>query len=233
MGNQSIKPATLTRARFIETRLHPLVPIFRSYEELFAGLSSLNDALLEHQTINRLTHIQTKCTLANMERQIAGYSSNVHYLLSKIASMAQLVSDTLALRDQQISLRNQQIAQEQNTQLTEMTRLTVQDSATVRVIGVATLIFLPTTFVAVSPCSNHRLAKLISIAQTLFGTQLFYLEPSTHSLGISPHIWILFAISVPFTLLTMAWWLFRKRHHEKKRQAVWNTEEEAGNEKTH
>lgn len=155
MGNQPIKPATLTRARFIESRLHPLVPIFQSYEELFTGLSSLNDTLLEHQIINRLSHLQIRCTLGNMTRQIAGYTSNVHHLLRKITSMAQLVSDTLALRDQQISLRNQQIAQEQNAQLTEMTLLTVQDSATVRVIGVATLIFLPTTFVAVSIMLNR------------------------------------------------------------------------------
>jgi hypothetical protein len=154
MGNQPVKPATLTRARFIESRLHPLVPIFRSYEELFTGLSTLNDTLLDCQTINRTSHVQITCTLGNMTRQIAGYTDNVHHLLRKIASMAQLVSDTLALRDQQISLRNQQIAQEQNKQLTEMTRLTVQDSATLRVIGVATLIFLPTTFVAVSLSSQ-------------------------------------------------------------------------------
>jgi hypothetical protein len=74
--------------------------------------------------------------------------------------------------------------------------------------------------------------KLIKSAQTLFGTQLFYLDPGTHSLGVSPHVWVLFAISVPFTLLTMAWWLIRKRHHEKRRQSFWSSdEEEAGDEK--
>jgi hypothetical protein len=141
--NLPISANTLTRARFIEQRLLPLVSIFRSYEETFTGLSQLNDALFTRQSISLDSHTQMKCTLQNMSRQIMSYADDVQFLLRKIDSMAQLLSDMLALK-------NQHIAQEQNTQLTKMTQLTVQDSATVRVIGVATLVFLPTTFVAVS-----------------------------------------------------------------------------------
>jgi hypothetical protein len=189
MGNQPIKPATLTRARFIESRLHPLVPIFRSYEEIFTGLLNLNDTLLERNHINRSSHQQMKCVLGNMNRQIVGYADNVHHLLRKIASMAQLVSDTLALRDQQISLRNQQIAQEQNRQLTEMTRLTVQDSATVRIIGVATLVFLPTTFVAVSSSSlGTWLMELILITDPIWHTVVLLGSNDSFSCSISTDV---------------------------------------------
>jgi hypothetical protein len=136
-----ISANTLTRARFIEERLLPLVSIFRSYEKTFSGLLELNDRLLNRESTE--TQLQMKSTLQNMNNQVAAYTDNVHHLLRKIASMAQLLSDMLALK-------NQHIAQEQNNQLTKMTQLTVQDSATVRVIGVATLVFLPTTLVAVS-----------------------------------------------------------------------------------
>jgi uncharacterized membrane-anchored protein len=59
------------------------------------------------------------------------------------------------------------------------------------------------------------------IVQTLFSTQLFYLTPD-RSLEVSPHIWVLFAISVPFTILTMVWWVVRKRQHEAKRRSLYD-----------
>jgi uncharacterized membrane protein YozB (DUF420 family) len=58
---------------------------------------------------------------------------------------------------------------------------------------------------------------------------LFYLDATTHALAASPQMWIMFAISIPFTLLTIAWWLIRKRHHEKRRQ--WTNDEETNDGK--
>jgi hypothetical protein len=142
-NNIPVSANTLTRTRFVQERLLPLMPIFRSYEETFTGLSKLNDDLFDRKSISLESHTEIKCTLRNMARQIAAYKHNVEFLLQKINTMAQLLSDMLALK-------NQHIAQDQNSQLTKMTQLTVQDSATLRVIGVATLVFLPTTFVAVS-----------------------------------------------------------------------------------
>jgi hypothetical protein len=130
--------------------------------------------------------------------------------------MAHLLSDLLALK-------NQHVAQDQNDHLFSvaktshlMTHLMVRDSATIRVITIATLAFLPSTFVAVSDAClalSHELVTNFSISQTIFGSQLFYLTP-THALAVSPHIWIFFAISIPLTIVTMAWWLSKKRKHE-------------------
>lgn len=82
-------------------------------------------------------------TLENINNQVVVHLDNAEHVLRRINSVAQLLSDMLALK-------NQHIAQEQNNQLTRMTQVTVQDSATIRVIGMATLVFLPTTFVAIS-----------------------------------------------------------------------------------
>jgi Mg2+ and Co2+ transporter CorA len=62
----------------------------------------------------------------------------------------------------------------------------------IRVITVATLLYLPTNFVA-----------------TLFGMQFFYLTDE-HHIAVAPQLWIVFGIAVPLTVITMGFWL-RKR----------------------
>lgn len=150
--NLPISANTLIRIRFIQERLLPLIPIFHSYEETFARLSKLNDDLLKQNSISLKSNTKTECTLQNMARQIAAYKNNVDFLLQKINTMAQLLSDILALK-------NQQIAQDQNNQLTKMTQITVQNSATLRAIGVATLVFLPIAFVAVGDVPHFNAAE--------------------------------------------------------------------------
>jgi hypothetical protein len=148
--NIPINANTLTRVRFIEGRLLPLLPIFRSYDETFTGLLNLNNSLFAHQGITHASQTQINRRIQNLSRQNAAYARNTQFLLSKIVSMAQLLSDVLALK-------NQHVAQAQNDHLFNMvktshlmTQLTVRDSATIRVITIATLAFLPSTFVAVS-----------------------------------------------------------------------------------
>jgi hypothetical protein len=213
-----INANTLTRVRFIEGRLLPLRPIFRSFDETFTGLSNLNDDLLARQRITQTSRTEIKLAIQNLARQNAAYARNTQFLLDKIGSIAQSLSDLLALK-------NQHVAQDQNNHLFRMGRIShlmtdlmVRDSATIRVITIATLAFLPSTFVAVSFVRlryTFRPKANSSNAQTLFGSQLFYLTP-THTLEVSPHIWIFFAISIPLTIVTMAWWLSKKRNYENK-----------------
>jgi hypothetical protein len=56
--------------------------------------------------------------------------------------------------------------------------------------------------------------KLTSL-QTLFGTQTFYLT-ADHSLEVSDQVWILFAVAIPLTVVTMAYWLLGKRESERQ-----------------
>lgn len=82
-------------------------------------------------------------TLANYRTLIEAYSQNTTFLVEKIRKTAQLLSDTL-------NLKQQQIAQNTNEITLALTNAAVKDSATIRVITVVTLLYLPTTFVAVS-----------------------------------------------------------------------------------
>ncbi|OCL06730.1 hypothetical protein AOQ84DRAFT_223520 [Glonium stellatum] len=190
---------TLTRVRFIESRLLPLPPIFHSYRETFRGLLNFNEMLYTQRSLGSDPKSETVCAIENLNHQTGAYALQADFLLTKAASIAQLLSDKLALKDQHT-------AREQNKSICAMTRVSVKDSSTVRVITVVTLMYLPTTFVC-----------------ALFGTQLLYLTP-THSLAASPQLWVLFAVSVPLTILTMFYWLMRKRSFEAKRNLM-NPEE--------
>ena len=74
---------------------------------------------------------------------LQAYSQNTAFLIDKIRKTAQLVSDTL-------NMKHQQIAQDTNENTLALTNAAVKDSATIRVITVVTILYLPTTFVAVS-----------------------------------------------------------------------------------
>ncbi len=52
-----------------------------------------------------------------------------------------------------LNLQNQEISAESNGHLVTLTKDTVDDSATVRAVTFVTLIYLPATFISVSPRS--------------------------------------------------------------------------------
>jgi hypothetical protein len=155
--NPQLRASTLTRVRFIESRLLPLVPIFESYSETFAGLSQLNQAVLARGLTTKEQCQRTHQTLQNMLHQNAAYARNTKFLLRKITSTADLLSDALALKNQHVAQEHNDhlfklanLSHLQNESICAMAQITVQDSATIKVITVATLAFLPSTFVAVS-----------------------------------------------------------------------------------
>lgn len=76
------------------------------------------------------------------------YIRNAVFLLDKIRGTAQLLSDTL-------NLKHQQTSQNISENTLALTNSAVRDSATIRVITVVTLLYLPATFVAVSSLVQH------------------------------------------------------------------------------
>ena len=147
---------TLTRVRFIESRLLPLPPIFHSYTETLGNLSYLSTILFTQKNIGPDAKSETAYILQNLIRQTASYARNARFLLVKAASIAQLLSDVLALKNQDIAMQQSghlfeltTTSHAQNESICAMTRASAKDSSTVRVITVVTLVYLPTTFVCV------------------------------------------------------------------------------------
>ena len=147
---------TLTRVRFIESRLLPLPPIFHSYTETLGNLSYFSTILFTEKNIGSDAKSETACILWNLIRQTASYTHNARFLLARTASIAQQLSGVLALKNQHIAMQQSShlfdlttTSHAQNESICAMTRASVKDSSTVRVITVVTLVYLPTTFVCV------------------------------------------------------------------------------------
>lgn len=106
-------------------------------------LEAFNDALQTDGSTLGETHNDIRELLQNYATMVAAYNSNAIYLLDKIRGTAQLLADTL-------NLKHQQTAQHVSENTLALNDAAVKDSATIRVITVVTLVYLPVNFIAVS-----------------------------------------------------------------------------------
>ena len=95
-----------------------------------------------HESISFQVHRETQEMLQNYVVVTEEYGRNAKYILQKTRATTQLVLDTL-------NLKHQQVAQDISTNTLALTDATFTESVTVRVITIVTLLYLPTTFVAV------------------------------------------------------------------------------------
>lgn len=106
------------------------------------------------------------------------------------------LADTLILKHQQESAKT-------NNYLVRLTKDTVDDSATVRVVTFVTLIYLPASFIA-----------------TIFGMNLFSFDTKTSRVRIAGDFWIYVAICVPLTAFTVGYWFFQSRTRSSKNKRI-------------
>ena len=132
----------LLRLRHLEARLLLLPPIFQSLIQIIQTLQTMNDALQADGAVSDETHKSTQETLHNYITATAAYLQNATFILQKIRATAQMLSDTL-------KMKHQQTAQNISKNTLALNNRVVQDSGTIRVITVVTLLFLPGQFIAV------------------------------------------------------------------------------------
>lgn len=135
--------STLSSLPRLETRLLLLQPLLRSIIQSIQLLEAYNGSLSVSGDISNECQSATKDFLKNYEITAEAYLQNATFLLYKVRGTAQLLPDTL-------NLRHQQSAQTVSENTFIFTRSTVQDSATIRVITLVTMLYLPASFVAVS-----------------------------------------------------------------------------------
>jgi hypothetical protein len=152
---------SLTRVRFIQSQILPLSSIFRTYNEIFKGLLQLDARLKHHSQISTDNDKQIVLCIQNLVRQNASFTQYTRFLLSKAEHMAQMICDNLMLKhqhvvqDQNSNLCNLNVeTHKQNGFMCEMTRAAVKDSATIRAITIVMFLYMPVTFVSVSPESS-------------------------------------------------------------------------------
>ena len=147
--------STLSALRQIEGRLLLLPPLFRTLIQDIDMLSAFDDGLQRGGSSLDNNHRPTQEMLQNYAAMASAYSQNAMFLRDKIRGTAELLSDTL-------NLKNQMFAQSMSVNTLELTNAAAADSAAIRTITVVTLLYLPATFVAVSSqCQhNHELESL-------------------------------------------------------------------------
>ena len=139
----------LLQLRRLEARLLLLPPIFQSLMQVIQTLQTTSDAFQADGTVSDETHKVTQETLQNYSRAAEAYLQNATFVLQKIRATAQMLSDTLGMK-------HQQTAQNISKNTLALNNRVVQDSATIRVITVVTLLFLPGQFIAVRLLSTAR-----------------------------------------------------------------------------
>ena len=144
--------STLSALRRIEGRLLLLPSIFHSLIRDINTLLDFNDTFRSDGACFDYNHCATQEVLHNYAAMTAAYSQNAEYLRDKIRGTAELLSETL-------NLKHQKIAQSISENTLALTNAAVKDSATIRVITVVTLLYLPATFVAVSSSKNSAIHK--------------------------------------------------------------------------
>ncbi|KAB8228804.1 uncharacterized protein BDW43DRAFT_290008 [Aspergillus alliaceus] len=135
--------------------------------------------------------------MAYYRTTLEGYLKSVEVLEGKVKG----ISDLLAVA---LNLKGQTVANEINNKMLKLTSETFDDNATVRVVTLVTLIYLPASFVS-----------------TLLGMNLFDFEgPNGEVFRISRQFWIFVVAAVPLTLLTLGSWYYvtqRRLRFQKKK----------------
>ncbi|PYH93159.1 hypothetical protein BO71DRAFT_382203 [Aspergillus ellipticus CBS 707.79] len=137
--------------------------------------------------------------LASHKANLEGHIRSIGVLERK----AQGISDLLAVA---LSQKNQAVTISINQSMLDLTNEGFDENATVKVVTLVTLIYLPASFVS-----------------TVLGMNMFDFADGGKFL-ISPQFWIFVVLAVPLTLLTLAmWYLVTKRklkHRERKKVKV-------------
>ncbi|KAF2809485.1 uncharacterized protein BDZ99DRAFT_531837 [Mytilinidion resinicola] len=116
--------------------------------------------------------------------------------------LAERTRATLGLLTNMLDVQNQADSGRISSRMLLLTRESVDDNATVRVITVCTLIYLPASFTA-----------------TFFGMNFFEFQSGLAGLHTSPSFWIYVAATIPLTFLTVgAWYIFKVRHDMKRKR---------------
>ncbi|KAE8417534.1 hypothetical protein BDV36DRAFT_283721 [Aspergillus pseudocaelatus] len=133
--------------------------------------------------------------MAYYKTTIEGYLRSVEVLEGKVKG----ISDLMAVA---LNLKGQTVANEINDKMLQLTSEAFEDNATVRVVTLVTLIYLPASFVS-----------------TLLGMNLFdFGDSNEKGFTISKQFWIFVVAAVPLTMLTLGSWYIITKRQVKLRQ---------------
>ncbi|PLN80585.1 hypothetical protein BDW42DRAFT_170829 [Aspergillus taichungensis] len=193
--NQS-SALNLLKPQYLEDNLAPVKSQVDVALQVVRKLGELNSSLYSQGFIKEPELWKIDNVLAHHRVSLEGSISSVTALERKIRGISQLLAVAL-------NLRNQSVTIEINNRSLDMNRESVDDNATVRVVTLVTLTYLPASFVS-----------------TLLGMNLFDFNDPNGKMNftVSPQFWIFVVIAVPLTALTLGFWYFMMRRRLKNRK---------------
>ncbi|KAF2708726.1 hypothetical protein K504DRAFT_534314 [Pleomassaria siparia CBS 279.74] len=147
---------------------------------------------------------------ASIAQQLQLIDQRLEGHINAAETLALRIQATLGLLTNMLDLQNQFNSNKISTRTLQLTHESVDDNATVRVITVCTLIYLPASFTA-----------------TFFGMNFFEYQSDVGGLQTSQSFWVYIAATIPLTLITVGAWYISKMRHDKKRQKERSDEEMA------
>jgi hypothetical protein len=171
-----------------------------------------------------LLHRERLLSRVSIQLQVV---STYNVITCHVKSTNKVFSQLYNLMQQKIS--NQ--AMQENTHMKNIATLTLRDSSAMKSIALLTMVFLPSTAIAVSThlLSNHNIANLLPIYQSIFSISSFFQASADGSgLLVSDKFWIFWVVSLPITFVVVVIWVawtqrkeiveyvadWRRRRHE-------------------
>lgn len=210
-----VTPQDMASLNVIQVKLLPASYATESLSDVLVHLeTAMHRWLMIRDRPERLTEQQVVSTLHNSRNQMRAYHRGIEALLRKCNIAMQLLTGILDINNQTINQEQQLIARGQSDRMEVLTKLSVNDAATVQVISAISAVFLSFAVVAVSrtlESSAKNMTDEIEL-QAVMAMPLFYLKDNL--LVVSPSIWIYVTASVVLTIVILvSWqtWLTRKR----------------------
>ncbi|KAF2140220.1 uncharacterized protein K452DRAFT_53018 [Aplosporella prunicola CBS 121167] len=205
--NQTLNFATMLKLRALEERVQQVLVMLKTTQTLVEKLIRANNDLLAEGLYDGSEHASTASSLESILIRLNGYQDSVSALARRITSLMKLVTDALNLRNQaaaavsqKIAANNQRIATGISQSVYKLTLDSVDDSAVVRVVTLATLLYLPGSFVA-----------------SLLGMNVFDFDGPRKRLNVTKDFWVYIIVTIPLTMVTvLLWWVATRREKRKR-----------------
>ncbi|THZ96816.1 hypothetical protein D6C82_06841 [Aureobasidium pullulans] len=188
---ETINFTTMSKLQALEEKVQVMPSMIRSTIALLDHMLSLNEALFERELYDDSEREELSQALNAIRMRVEGYLATSIALETRINGIFKLVSNAMILRTQTTTA-------DINHHALDLTKESVQDNSVLKLATLATLFYLPGSFVA-----------------GIFGMNYFDFGDGA-KIEIASNFWIYLAVTIPLTVLTgMAWWL-AVRHQKHK-----------------
>lgn len=177
--------------------LSSLISIQKDFLQIPTILEAAGDVLTE---LNALVSSDATDTqkLKNTQRQCETYSRTATHLQQRVQITAQLLADTLLFRDQVL-------ANEQNGNMLQLNRSAV-------FLTTLTLLYLPASFLTVSPRLYQHYHESTDVTKSFFGMNFFAMDQQDNTIIGTPMIWIFVVSAILLTVATFIMYNWLSSH---------------------